>query len=84
MQAPFDTSPSNEDLAARAQAGCLSSFEELMRRFQVPLLHFLRRVGPDFDAEDVLQETFLRAYSQLGRYPAGGASRPGYSPLPGE
>ena len=60
--------PSNEELAARAQQGCLPSFEELLRRFQVPLLHFLRRVGPEFDAEDVLQETFLRAYSRLEQY----------------
>jgi RNA polymerase sigma-70 factor, ECF subfamily len=63
-----DTQPSNEDLAARAQCGCLSSFEELLRRFQVPVLHFLRRVGPACDAEDVLQETFLRAYSRLASY----------------
>jgi RNA polymerase sigma-70 factor (ECF subfamily) len=60
--------PSNEELAARAQGGCLPSFEELLRRFQVPLLHFLQRVGPEFDAEDVLQETFLRAYSRLNQY----------------
>jgi RNA polymerase sigma-70 factor (ECF subfamily) len=60
--------PSNEELAARAQQGCLPSFEELLGRFQVPLLHFLRRVGPESDAEDVLQETFLRAYSRLQQY----------------
>ena len=52
----------------RAQQGCLASFEELLRRFQVPLLHFLRRVGPEYDAEDVLQETFLRAYSRLNHF----------------
>ncbi len=46
----------------------MPSFEELLRRFQVPLLHFLRHVGPEADAEDVLQETFLRAYSRLDRY----------------
>jgi RNA polymerase sigma-70 factor (ECF subfamily) len=61
-------SPSNEELAARAQKGCIPSFEELLRRFQVPLLHFLRNAGPRCDAEDVLQETFLRAYSRLNRY----------------
>jgi RNA polymerase sigma-70 factor (ECF subfamily) len=62
------TSPSDEELAARAQVGCTASFEELLRRFQVPLLHFLRHVGPAADAEDVLQETFLRAYSRLNFY----------------
>src|SRR5262245_46987833 len=37
--------------------GCL---EELVHRFQTPLLHFLlRRVGSRQDAEDLVQETFL-------------------------
>jgi RNA polymerase sigma-70 factor (ECF subfamily) len=65
---PPDASPSDEDLAARAQIGCVQSFEELLRRFQVPLLHFLRHVGPAADAEDVLQETLLRAYTRLSFY----------------
>jgi RNA polymerase sigma-70 factor (ECF subfamily) len=63
-----DHTSSNEDLAKRAQRGCTSSFEVLLRRFQVPLLHFLRNVGPKSDAEDVLQETFLRACSRLHQY----------------
>jgi RNA polymerase sigma factor (sigma-70 family) len=63
-----DTPPSDEELAARAQLGCMPSFEELLRRFQAPLLNFLRHVGPAPDAEDVLQETFLRAYSRLHFY----------------
>jgi RNA polymerase sigma-70 factor (ECF subfamily) len=46
----------------------MASFEELLRRFQVPLLNFLRHAGPAADAEDVLQETFLRAYSRLHYY----------------
>ena len=48
----------------------MESFEELLRRFQVPLLQFLRHVGPAADAEDVLQETFLRAYTRLHFYRA--------------
>jgi RNA polymerase sigma-70 factor, ECF subfamily len=63
-----DDRTSNEDLADKARHGCMSSFEELLRRFQVPLLQFLRRLGPDGDAEDVLQETFLRAHSRLNQY----------------
>src|SRR5580704_14119723 len=62
------TAPSNEELATKAQVGCGASFEELLRRFQVPLLSFLRHVGPAADAEDVLQETFMRAYSRLHFY----------------
>ena len=77
--------PSNEDLAARRSGGCMPSFEELLRRFQVPLLHFLRHVGPESDAEDVLQETvsagLLAIEPATGR---SGGSRPGCSRSPGE
>jgi RNA polymerase sigma-70 factor (ECF subfamily) len=59
---------SDEQLASRAQRGCLASFEELVRRFQLPLLNFLRQRGAGADAEDLLQETFLRAYTNLHRY----------------
>ena len=62
------TPPSDEQLAARAQQGCAKSFEELVRRYQVPLVHFLRQRGPDDEAEDVAQEAFIRAYENLARY----------------
>jgi RNA polymerase sigma-70 factor (ECF subfamily) len=61
-------SASDEDLACRAQQGCAASFEQLLRRFQIPVLHFLRHRGLATDAEDVAQETFLRAYNNLHRY----------------
>jgi RNA polymerase sigma-70 factor (ECF subfamily) len=59
---------SDEELACRARQGCAASFEQLLRRFQTPLLHFLRRRGFSADAEDLTQETFLRAYENLHRY----------------
>jgi len=58
----------DEELARRAQAGCRASFEELVRRFQVPLVHFLRCRNTPEDAEDLAQETFLRAYQRLHQY----------------
>jgi RNA polymerase sigma-70 factor (ECF subfamily) len=49
--------------------GCVECFEELVRRFQSPLLHYLiRRTGSRHDAEDLVQETFLLAHRNLGRY----------------
>jgi RNA polymerase sigma-70 factor (ECF subfamily) len=62
------TAPSDEELACRAQGGCVASFEELARRFQGPLLHFLRNLGAGADAEDLLQDTLVRAYTNLHRY----------------
>jgi RNA polymerase sigma-70 factor (ECF subfamily) len=60
--------PSDEELACRAQAGCEASFEQLARRFQAPVLQFLRRLGAGPDAEDLLQETLVRACVNLHRY----------------
>ena len=57
---------SDEQLARRAQRGCVDSFAQLMRRFQAPVLHFLQRRGGE--AEDLLQETFVRAYASLHQY----------------
>ena len=60
--------PSDEELALRARGGCRESFEGLLRRFQVPVLHFLRQRGAGNDAEDLVQETFIRAYTRLSGY----------------
>ncbi|NQU20268.1 MAG: sigma-70 family RNA polymerase sigma factor [Candidatus Nealsonbacteria bacterium] len=65
---PMAKAPSDEELARRAQEGCTASFEELVRRFQVPLLHFLRRWTSTEEAEDLVQDTFVRAYRNLHRY----------------
>jgi len=60
--------PSDEELARRAQRGSMVCFEQLLRKYQAPLLHFLRQRGAGADAEDLLQETFVRAYTHLDRY----------------
>jgi RNA polymerase sigma-70 factor (ECF subfamily) len=65
---PAPAPTSDEELACRAQGGCAASFDQLLRRFQTPVLQFLRHRGLGADAEDVTQETFLRAYENLHRY----------------
>ena len=60
--------PSDEQLARRAQQGCAESFDQLVRRFQVPVLQFLRQRSGPADAEDLAQDTFVRAYENLHRY----------------
>lgn len=60
---------SSEELACRAQAGSLPCFAELVHRYQGRLYNFLlRRNGNRIDAEDLTQETFLRAWERLHQY----------------
>ena len=59
---------SDEDLARRAQHGCRESFDEVMKRYQAPMLHFLRARSAPAEAEDLLQDAFLRAYRGLSTY----------------
>src|SRR4030066_1738197 len=59
----------DEELAVRAVAGSRPSFEELVSKYSLRLFHFLRsRSGSDEDVEDLVQETFLKAYRNIGRY----------------
>ncbi|MCP4643428.1 MAG: sigma-70 family RNA polymerase sigma factor [bacterium] len=56
------------ELVARAQAGDMHSFAELVRRYQDPVVHFCQRmVGSVDDAEDIAQESFVRVYRYLNR-----------------
>lgn len=60
---------SAEDLAVRARDGSRGSFDELVVRYRPRLVAFLaRRLADAADAEDVAQETFLRAYDYLAGY----------------
>ncbi len=60
--------PDDSELVAQAKKGSATSFEEIVRRYQVRLLHFLRKWNNVADAEDLLQETFLRAWRKLDQY----------------
>lgn len=58
----------DEQLVRRAEQGCVACFEELCRRYQVPLLDWFRFRGHGTDGEDLLQETLVRVYRNLHRY----------------
>jgi RNA polymerase sigma-70 factor (ECF subfamily) len=61
-----------EELAVQARAGSRESFAEIVARSRPQLVAFLaRRLASPADAEDVAQETFLRAYDALDRYEPG-------------
>ena len=60
---------SAEELAVRAREGSRAAFDELVTRYRPRLVAFLaRRLADPADAEDVVQETFLRAYDRLAQY----------------
>src|SRR6185503_19422644 len=58
-----------EELALQARSGSMASFEKLVARFQYTLRNYLaKRTGSSEDAEDLAQETFLRAWRHIGSY----------------
>ena len=44
------------------------AFSELVTRYQKKLLNFFARSGVQYDAEDLVQQTFLRLYRYRDRY----------------
>lgn len=59
----------DEELAREARAGSRRSFEELAARYRRRLFVYLRpRLASDEDAEDLVQETFLKLYRNIAGY----------------
>ncbi|HEX5430750.1 MAG TPA: RNA polymerase sigma factor [Bryobacteraceae bacterium] len=69
---PISTSPATFDetpLVSKAKAGDSESFAELVRRYQNKIYRLAKHITQnDEDAEDVLQETFLKAYEHLSSF----------------
>ena len=60
---------SDEEVVTRVLAGDLPLFEVLMRRHNQRLYRTARAiVRDDAEAEDVMQETYVRAYAALGQF----------------
>lgn len=60
---------SSEELAWRSKGGCQASFAQLVERYAPRLLCFLRRrTGNVYDAEDLVQDTFVKAFENIHRY----------------
>ena len=65
--APQAPAPTDAELAARACRGDDLAFELIMRRHNRRLFRLARSLlRSDAEAEDVLQEAYLRAYTRLG------------------
>jgi len=65
------TSLTDAELVERAAAGGEESFEELVRRYQRPIIAYVYRIIGDYDAAlDLTQEVFIKVYGSLRRYRA--------------
>jgi RNA polymerase sigma-70 factor, ECF subfamily len=65
---------SDEDVVARVRAGERGLFEIVMRRYNQRIYRAVRAItGNDGEAEDVMQDAYVRAYTHLDQY-AGRAS----------
>jgi RNA polymerase sigma-70 factor, ECF subfamily len=57
------------ELVERAIAGREEGFEELVRRYQRPIVAYVYRMVGDYDAAlDLTQEVFIKVYGSLERY----------------
>jgi RNA polymerase sigma-70 factor (ECF subfamily) len=64
--------PSEADLLAKAQKGNLFAFEEIVKRHQRRVYGVAFRILRRHDlADDVVQDTFIRAYQSLGTFQLG-------------
>jgi RNA polymerase sigma-70 factor (ECF subfamily) len=68
---PTTLAAADAELVVRALTGREDGFEELVRRYQRPIVAYVYRMVGDYDAAlDLAQEVFIRVYNSLGRYRA--------------
>jgi len=61
----------DEQLARRAQAGCASSFEELVHRYEARVFRFVLNSSRNAsDAQEVTQDVFVTAFHKLDKFNA--------------
>ena len=74
----LDETDELDDAAAveRARDGDLGAYDVLVARWTVPAHRFAVLLGAGTEADDVVQEAFVKAYRQLGRYRGDSGFRP--------
>lgn len=60
---------SDSELVSNAAAGSHDGFEELVRRYQRPVINYIYRIVGDQDAAlDISQEVFIKVYNSIDKY----------------
>ena len=71
-----ETHPDDTLLVRRARGGDRDAYASLVRRYQTIALRVASLAGPTADAEDAVQEAFVKAYRSLPRFDEGRPFRP--------
>ena len=66
----------DDDLIRRARDGDIGAYEDLVRRYQAVAVRVATLVAGPAEAEDAVQEAFVRAFGALGRFRVGSPFQP--------
>ncbi len=64
------------ELIARARTGDVAAYESIVRRYQDVALRTAHLICPETDADDAVQEAFIKAFDALSRFREGAPLRP--------
>jgi RNA polymerase sigma factor (sigma-70 family) len=64
------------ELIVRARAGDVAAYESIVRRYQDVAVRTSHLICPETDADDAVQEAFLKAFDALPRFREGAPLRP--------
>jgi RNA polymerase sigma factor (sigma-70 family) len=73
---PINGAETDAAIVARVRAGDREAYAELVRRHAPTALRTASLLGAGPDAEDVVQEAFVKAYARLGTFRDGSPFRP--------
>ncbi|MBN2008586.1 sigma-70 family RNA polymerase sigma factor [candidate division KSB1 bacterium] len=71
IQSPFAHSEDDDDIrwVKKTLSGNQTAFNKLVQKYQRPVYFLVRKLGLDHDnADDVVQETFVKAYTKLSQF----------------
>jgi RNA polymerase sigma-70 factor (ECF subfamily) len=73
---PLDIDTRDAELITRARKGDVMAYEELVRAYQAMAVRTAALFAPDGEADDAVQDGFVKAHAALGRFRDGAPFRP--------